>query len=543
MCGTAYKKTYFDPVVNRVRSRLCMPKDIILNENAISLETAPQVTHRIYLYRYEVKQQIALNIFCDISDEELDSVEPIYATTDMNNTSANIRDMLLPFLEIHCRYDLDGDGYDEPYIITMMESTQKIVRITARFDYDGIRINDKNEIICISPIDYFTDFQFIPSPDGKYHSMGYGTLLFSQNEAINTLFNQLLDAGTLSNMQSGFLGRGVRMRAGDTRFKPGEWKPLEGTAGVDLKNQIVPLPVRDPSPVLLQLLNLLIQTGKDTASINELMQGQAETQNSPGVTVMALLEQGLKVNSAIQRRLYRSLKKEFEKIYYNNKRYLTGEESIVDGGKFVSVASDLYRLKGIQIYPVADPVLSSDAQRIARAQALMEYRSEAGVNTAEVVREYFLALGFTDLDKIMPAEDPEAGPSIPIQKEMSIIAYNNAHAAYYEKRAVHDELRIAIADKNANANLVNMAGLMEKYKSDQALKVAEFIASYGILSLDEAMRQVTQIQNTIQTPSQQVLETNPDNIGVPQDGTNPQAGMAAPPSDGSIPPGAAPPTM
>ena len=179
------------------------------------------------------------------------------------------------FLEQHRWEDLDGDGYKEPYIITVHKETKKVVRIVANYFESSIKRNTKGEILDIKPETYFTKYSFIPSPDGGFYDIGFGVLLGPLNESVNTLINQLLDSGHLSTLQSGFIGKGLRIRMGDNRFTPGEWKAVNAT-GVDLKQQIVPLPTREPSAVLFQLMGSLITSGKELASVAEIFVGKMQ---------------------------------------------------------------------------------------------------------------------------------------------------------------------------------------------------------------------------------------------------------------------------
>src|SRR3990167_6547610 len=125
--------------------------------------------------------------------------------------------------------------------------------MVARWDSDGVKLNDKKEVICFESVEYYTKYEFLPNPDGGFYGIGFGHLLGPLNESANTIINQLIDAGTLSNLQSGFIGKGLRLKLGEQRFEPGEWKTANFT-GDDIKKQIFPLPVKEPSEVMFKLL-------------------------------------------------------------------------------------------------------------------------------------------------------------------------------------------------------------------------------------------------------------------------------------------------
>ncbi|MCK4252693.1 hypothetical protein KAX97_14695, partial [candidate division WOR-3 bacterium] len=221
--GCAFKKTYYSAVESQNISEMVFPDDLVVHYHAVSLEKASRITHIIELTRNEVVERIRSGVYLDFDVEELGP--PSQEDNDQID-----EDTPHKFLEQHRWYDIDKDGYQEPYIVTVHQATQKLVRISARFELKGIETNDKGEIVRIKPTHYFTRFLFMPAPDGSFYGMGFGSLLHSINSATNTALNQLLDAGTLSNRQSGFLGRGIQLgRGASLKFQSGEWKPVQTT--------------------------------------------------------------------------------------------------------------------------------------------------------------------------------------------------------------------------------------------------------------------------------------------------------------------------
>lgn len=360
--GLCFKKTYHNPVEQVHHSHLVYPENLCVNYWAKSIEKAYRKTEILRYTQNELQEKIN-------NDEEfldLDYPDPKVEKPKKEPVAAEAQppaqDQSTPhvFLAVHTYWDLDDDGYEEPYIITIHKESKQVVRIIARWDSDGVKKNDKGDIIKIIPVEYFTAFPFIPNPDGSLYALGFGVLLGPLNESVNTIINQLIDAGTLANMQSGFIGKGLRLQLKNQQFLPGEWKVVNAT-GDDLHKQIVPLPVKEPSGVLMSLLNMLIQSGNQLASIAEIMVGKMPGQNTPAGTTQEAVQQGMAVFTAIYKRVYRSLYSEYKKLYRLN-RICPGiieEEKQISG---IDLQQSDYMLPDWVIIPGADPV--GDSQQM-----------------------------------------------------------------------------------------------------------------------------------------------------------------------------------
>lgn len=406
--GTVFRKTYFSPITQKPTFELCKPDDIIVNNNVKSLEEARRVTHRLNLYTNDIIERQRLGLFTDIEIEKLDP-----GTKDPQSTLDN--DAPHEILEQHTFLDLDDDGYKEPYIVTVHKKSGKVLRIMARYSYEDIEFTRDNKAIkCIRPKVYFVDYHFIPNPDGSFYSLGFGTLLYPLNESINTLINQLLDSGTLHNSQSGFIGSGCRIEGGAVKVALGKFLKVDGIGGRDLHNNIMPLPTKEPSAVLFELLGLMIQTGNDIGSISDILKGDMPTQNSPATSVLALIKQGLVQFNAIHKRVLRALAKEFELLFQINCANLNESEylTLLDDPL---ASKDDYNIENISIQTVADPNMSSDAQRMAQAQALMQIPT---VDPRVATRIYLEALDIPDqeIEQLLPQPDPSAPPPPEVQK-------------------------------------------------------------------------------------------------------------------------------
>lgn len=384
--GIAFKKTYYNAKNQHIDSHLVHPENLCVNYWAKSLEQAYRKTEVLYYNQNEVREK-------QLYDEEFLDIElptPGNSTTieiqkpvASDNTPARA-DKSTPhtFLACHTYWDLDDDGYEEPYIITIHKDTRKVVRIIARWDSDGVKKDSKGRIQCIHPVEYFTAFPFIPNPDGSIYACGFGMLLGSLNNAANTVINQLIDAGTMSNLQSGFISRNLRMKDGQLQIRPNEWKVVNASPD-DLKNGIFPLPTKEPSNVLFQLLNMLITSGNQLASIAEIFVGKMPGQNTPATTTQETIQQGMAVFTAIYKRVYRSLGEEFQKYFRLNRitPNILEEEELIAG---IDIQESDYEDTEKLIIPGGDP--SGDSATV-KQQKLQQVGSLIQLGTINV-QEY-----------------------------------------------------------------------------------------------------------------------------------------------------------
>ena len=414
IAGTCFKKTYWDSAKQKNCSKLVLPKALVVNYYCRNLEDAERVTEVFNLTRRQVKERQNKKVFLDI-----DLGDPVVDQTDMMTTSVNkafqhdtAEDQTTPYtlLEQHTFLDLDEDGYSEPYIVTVDYNTRNVLRIVPRFTAREVEINDDGSVVCIEPTQYYTKYSFIPNPDGGFYDIGFGRLLGPLNNSANTIINQLVDAGSLSNLQSGFIGKGLRIKMGEAKFQPGEWKAVNAV-GDDLKKQIFPLPVREPSSVLFNLLDLLLKSGKELASVAEIFVGKMPGQNTPATTTMATIEQGMKVFTAVYKRIYRSLTSEFRKIYKLNREYMNPEE-YVDVLDEPVPQSDYYGSEN-DVVPGADPTAVSSQEKQAKVQALMQILQLGTIDPMYVTQQYLEAFEIPNAERAIrqpppPQPDPKA---------------------------------------------------------------------------------------------------------------------------------------
>ena len=413
--GMAYKKTFYDSA-HGIQSILVHPRDLIVNYYADNFELATK-THRIYRTANQIYELQSDGTYRQVTLSK-PSPQEFKGTRDEAQGLSPVGDADAPheLYEAHCWYDLDEDGYKEPYIVTVDSQSREVLRVVARWETPlDVSYRDDGGVGKIRPEEYFTVFKFFPDPDSAIYGLGFGQLLGPTNEAANTIINQLLDAGHNSVLQSGFIGKGVRVNKGGVlRFKPGEWKLLQST-GEDMRKNIVPLPAKEPSAVLFQLLGLLVESARDLTSVSDMMQGKNPGQNQPYATTQKVLEQGLKVFNEIYKRIFRSLKREYKKIYVLDYKYLGAEEyqEILDTTAFPD--RDFTR-DNTDVVPAADPDMVAEIEKIMRAVAL-EASAAAGapLNKAVVLRRKLEAEGHENIKELM--DIPPAQPSFEMQME------------------------------------------------------------------------------------------------------------------------------
>lgn len=490
--GMCFKKTYYSDNLQRVKSILVMPRDLILNYHATDYKRARQ-SHVMFMDQNELRELQLQGVFLDIelTSEHKDIPGVRDETLGLTNPGDNKEDPY-EIIESHCWYDLDEDGYKEPYIITYHRDTGKILRIVARWEDGGIEYATDGQIAKIYATEFFTPFVFFPDPNSGVYGIGFGRLLGPTNETANTLINQLVDAGTLSNLQSGFLSRGAGLKSGSTRFSPGEWK-IVNASGDNLKNAIVPMPVRDPSTTLFNLLSFLVDAGQRISSVTDIMTGENPGQNQPASTTMAVLEQGLKVFTGIYKRIHRQLAAEYRKIYALDFKYLNEQEyqAVLDEGvippeippgaspeeaqmlmqqaqmnpQHIATAKD-FSPEGLDIIPASDPNFVSDAQRAVKAQSLLEKLGMGlPVNPMLVTKKVLEAEGHEDIEQLMTLPPP--APSLE-EKEFELETIKvqiDAMRAYFES-----------IEKVAKAEAAEAGQQLDTYRAtvDDHLKVSQF---------------------------------------------------------------------
>lgn len=513
--GCAFRKTYFDVTLGRPRSELVPAKHVVY-DHATPWKDLRRTSQWLPLYKNDVVERVRGDVFVDVK-------------LNMPTGAENDEDAPFEFIEQHCWYDLDGDGYKEPYVVTVVKETSEVARIVARFDEDGIYLNSRGEVSKIEPVSYWTKYPFMPNPDGGSYDVGLGLLINPINETINTVLNQLLDAGTLANTGGGFIGTGLGLKSGKATFTPGEFKPVDSKAG-KIADSIYHMQFPGPSPVLFQLLGMLIEAGKDISSVKDILTGEQQV-NQTATTTLALIEQGLKAFTAIYKRVHRSLKNEFAKLFRLNRLYLQPEEYYTFQDKSEPIYLEDYQGDGTDVAPVSDPNLVSDAQELARADALMQFRGDPFINQVELRRRFLKAMKDPNPDALLVTEPPEP-PQDP--KVMEV-----------QGKLAAMEVEVNAKAEKMMAEIQNLQARNAELEASATLKLAQAAAVGGEQQFALLLAQVqhmldTHLEHTKAAlqPQQPQGETNGNEQGRVSAVEGPPADEAVSPVPAGLPPGA-----
>lgn len=512
--GTVFKKTYYSETDKRIKSELCVPGRIVVNYGVQSLESARRITHKITLYKNDIIERQRRGIYNKDFDVECLNNVSVGADENLENSQSktDYRDTDFPIdlLEQQCWMDLDDDDYAEPYIITVHKDTNKVLRIVSCID--SIERSD-GEIVCIKSCQYYTDYHFIRSFDGGFYSVGFGSLLLSLNKTINSLINQLVDSGTLSNTRSGFISRGLRVKNGEFKFKLGEFKMLDAVSVGKVSDHIYEFPQHEPSQTLFKLMSLLMQVGKDLTSSTDAMRGQQPAQNVSTGTLGQLIEQGTKIFTAINKRVYRSQKKEYKKIYDLNYKYVTQKEyaNVLD-----DVDADIkkdFDPDTCDILPVADPALSSDQQRLNRMSIIQQLQT---IDRKEADRLVLQSIGLdtATIERLLPPVDPNAPPPPELEKIKAETAKLQADVANISAQATLSaqtlqlEMQKAMqANKESEARIQESVGRVWKMQNDALVNMKKMEMVKTKLSMEETIKSANIANQTMQaTMSAQLQE-------------------------------------
>ena len=423
--GCAFQKSYHDPAQGGNVSELVLAQDLVLDYYAKSVESACRKTQIVPTSRNEIYSGVMEGRYRDVLEEVWYSRAAVPLTDEQNTARRDNRlgeippspdaDTPFTFLEQHCWLDLDGDGYAEPWIVTIEASSRCVVRLVARWDDESqMRKNLEGRLVRITATEYYTKYGFIPSPDGGVYDVGFGVLLGPLNSSVNTILNQLIDAGTLQTTSGGFLARGAKIRGGQYAFSPFGWNRIDAT-GDDLRKSMVPFPVNQPSDVLFKLLGLLIDYTGRVAGVTDTMVGENPGQNTPAQTTQTMMEQGMKIYSAIFKRMWRSMKEEFKKLYSLNAVYLPDTYSFGPQGS--KAMREDYLADSRHVAPAADPHVVSDAQQYQRAITIKQAAAQTpGYDLEAVERNFLRALKVDGVERLYPG--PQKTPPLPNPKMM-----------------------------------------------------------------------------------------------------------------------------
>lgn len=430
--GCAFKKAAYNKDKKVVGSVLVLPQDLVVPYYTASLEEAVRISQLFNLTSNAFKTRVRRGDYLDVeyssnyglSPDGVGPIEAVKAEIQKVQPTSTEAKLPRPMVEQHRYLDLDGDGYAEPYIVTFLRETGQVTRIVARFDTTSIEYakKDKSKIAYISPDNYFIKKPFIPSPDGGFYDVGFGMLLGPLNHAANSLINQLVDAGTMEILGGGFLGRGVKIKRGTSTFAPYEWKQVD-SPGASLKDNIVPLPTRSPSNVLLELLQFLVSYGERVSSANDIAMGELPGQNVKAQTAELANNNGQKIFQAIFKRWWRASKQEFVYLYKLTSIHIQSMEAakVMATGEWFDITPEDYKMPSDGIWPTADPNVSSPEAKQKRAAMVLDVATKiAGQDVREATMRFYKAHDIPEAEKLFP--DPKGPNAIPQQPNEKLIA-------------------------------------------------------------------------------------------------------------------------
>ncbi|QDP48383.1 MAG: hypothetical protein Tp125DCM00d2C40298531_18 [Prokaryotic dsDNA virus sp.] len=467
--GTMVRKVWYDPVKDRACCRVIDAGNFVVNDRVKVLDSAPRASEKLPLYPDEIEERIRSGQFAKFEFDEGDN-----------------RDKTAPqmFIEQHRRVDLDEDGYPEPYIVTVHKETKTVVRIVADFEEADVTFEYSSQvqpmqmpggmivmqdvqtpvgIVSIRRGSYFIPYHFLPSMDGGFWGTGLGLLLGDISESVNTIINMMLDAGHYAAVGGGFIGKELRLKGGAQRMRPGEWK-MVGASGADITKAIVPMTFPGPDATLFQLLGMLIEAGREIASVKDVMTGDggAVGKNASPTTTLALIEQGMMVFTASYKRIFRSLKHEYRLLAKINARAVTPEkynafldDSSPEGQQIRHDPKADFSVMDMDIEPVADPRSITKMQEAAKAQIVMQLAEQGLADKGAASRRIIEAMNIGNADELAPQPDP-------MQQMMQQMQMQAAQADLSDKMA-NIELTMAKVESERAKVMEIMAGV----KTDQ----------------------------------------------------------------------------
>lgn len=481
--GQEYKKTYFSYEKNRICSEYVSSADLVLHYWYGDFENTRK-THKMPMTYNNILERMNMGLYKYYTEEELGAPSNDKMTNDQLRFNSDLRqginssrvdeDTPHLLLEHHGWYDLDEDGYAEPYRIVIHKNSKKVLQISPRFTEDDVELTENGEVIKITPIEYYTKFGMIPNPDGSNYDIGFGVLITPLNETVNTTINQLLDAGTLAVMQSGFIGKGVRLKGGAFQVQPGKW-PIVNTTGGNLKDNIVPLPVKDPSDTLFKLMIYMVDAAKDLYTGSGLFTGELPGQNTKAGVAQTVHQEGLKVFNSVYKRVRRSLKREMIKIFKLNYILLKiGDESskTVRSAQLFGVTTDHYNPMMMAIEPSADPAIAIKEQRVQKDMGVLQLIGTYGGNVQEALLRVLQSLEVQGLEKLMQVPESKPDPQLILDK------------AEIERKIQKDKDEIEIKKMEQILRLLELQMNASKEGDQAALEIAKIIKDYTKIEAD-----------------------------------------------------------
>jgi hypothetical protein len=467
LSGNAFKKVYYDPNMQRQVAMYVPAEDIVVPYGASNLETAERVTHVMRKTKNELHKLQVAGFYRDVDLGEpfldIDEAEKKIAEKLGFNPTEDDR---YKILELHINLDLENgdseDGIALPYVVTIEKGTGTILSIRRNWNPDD-KLKVKRQ--------HFVHYGYIPG--FGFYCFGLIHLIGAFAKSGTMILRQLVDAGTLANLPGGLKSRGLRIKGDDTPIAPGEWRDVDVPSGA-VRDNILPLPYKEPSQVLQSLMNGIIEEGRRFASAAD-MKVSDMSANSPVGTTLAILERTLKVMSAVQARIYYAMKQEF-KLLKGIIRDYTPEEYSYDpeiGDRRAKQAD----YDNVDVIPVSDPNAATMSQKVVQYQAVMQMAQANPqiYDLPELNKQMLEVLGVKNISKLIPSVDTQK-PKDPVSENMDIITSKPVKAFIYQDHEAHIQVHLAFKDNPKLAQLVGQSPNAQALMAAMEAHIAEHIA-------------------------------------------------------------------
>ena len=429
LAGSAFKKVYFDPNLGRQVAIYVPAEDVIVPYGASHIETAERVTHVMRKTKNELKKLQAMGFY-----KEVDLGDPQPFHTDIEKRKAEeggysiTDDDRYAIYEVHADLIIDGIDEDDeeiakPYVVTIERGTNNVL---------AIRRNWSEEDPLMLKRQHFVHYVYVPG--FGFYGLGLIHIIGGYARAGTSLIRQLVDAGTLSNLPGGLKSRGLRIKGDDTPIEPGEWKDVDVPSG-SIRDNIMPLPYKEPSQTLLALLNQITTEGRRLGAISD-MNISDMSANAPVGTTLALLERTLKPMAAVQARVHYAMKQEFKMLKTIMSEYAPTEYDYIPMRGEVSARVADYMM--VDVIPVSDPNSSTMAQRVVQYQAVLQMSQQAPqiYDLPQLHRQMIEVLGVKNADKLVPTQD-DLKPTDPVSENMDALVGKPMKAFIYQDHEAH----------------------------------------------------------------------------------------------------------
>ena len=500
LAGSTFKKVYDDQLLGRAVSKFVPAEDLIVPYTATSLDDAESIIHKLKISENDLRKQQVNGFYSDIelappsidSNNELEKKE-----RELEGTKKTGRNEPM-YTVLECHVNLDLEGFEEvdadgeptgiklPYIVTVEEGGRKVLSIRRNYAPDDLKK---------TKIQYFVHFKFLPGLG--FYGFGLIHMIGGLSRTATAALRQLLDAGTLSNLPAGFKQRGVRVRDEAAPIQPGEFKDVDAPGG-SLRDAFFPLPYKEPSATLLQLMGIVVGAGQRFAAIADMQVGDGNQSAAVGTTI-ALLERGSRVMSAIHKRLYAGMKKEFKLLSKVVSQYFPPEYpyDVVGGARTIKQIDFDDK---VDVLPVADPNIFSMAQRISMAQTELQLaQSNPQIhNLYNAYRKMYEAIGVKNIDQILPPPAPMA-PMDPSMEHINAMAGKPFQAFPGQDHRAHITAHLNFMSTNmVRNNPMIMAAIQKNILEHISLMAQEQIQ----LEFREQMMQLQTLQQQAPTNPQ-----------------------------------------